>query len=41
MIADVSLQEGVYVAGANREGYHLRGVVPGEHFSARFADLGK
>ena len=39
MIADVSLRQGVYVAGANREGYHLRGVIPGEHFSAQFADL--
>jgi prolyl-tRNA synthetase len=39
MIADVSLREGIYVAGANRMGYHLRGVVPGEHFSARFADI--
>jgi len=39
MIADTSLGEGVFVAGANREGYHLRGVVPGKHFSARFADI--
>jgi len=39
LIADLSLRQGVYVAGANREGYHLRGVVPGEHFSARFADI--
>jgi prolyl-tRNA synthetase len=39
MIADTSLRQGVFVAGANREGYHLRGVVPGEHFSARFADI--
>jgi prolyl-tRNA synthetase len=39
LIADTSLREGVFVAGANREGYHLRGVVPGEHFSARFADI--
>jgi len=39
LIADVSLQQGIYVAGANREGFHLRGVVPGEHFSAQFADI--
>jgi len=39
MIADVSLRQGVFVAGANREGFHLRGVVPGEHFSAKFADI--
>ncbi|HWU39207.1 MAG TPA: YbaK/EbsC family protein, partial [Candidatus Acidoferrum sp.] len=37
--ADNSLRQGVFVAGANREGYHLRGVIPGEHFTARFADL--
>ncbi len=39
MIADISLKEGVFVAGANREGYHLRGVIPGVHFSAQFADI--
>ncbi len=39
LIADISLQTGVFVAGANREGYHLRGVVPGEHFTARYADI--
>jgi len=39
VIADISLRHGVYVAGANREGYHLRGVIPGEHFSANFADI--
>jgi prolyl-tRNA synthetase len=39
LIADASLRRGIYVAGANREGYHLRGVVPGEHFSAQFADI--
>jgi len=39
LIADVSLRQGIFVAGANREGYHLRGVVPGEHFSAKFADI--
>jgi prolyl-tRNA synthetase len=39
LIADASLRQGIYVAGANREGYHLRGVVPGKHFSAHFADI--
>jgi prolyl-tRNA synthetase len=39
MIADISLRQGVYVAGANREGYHLRGVIPGKNFSAQFADI--
>lgn len=39
MIADLSLRKGVFVAGANREGYHLRGVVPGQHFSPRYEDI--
>lgn len=39
LLADEALAEGVYVAGANREGYHVRGVVPGKHFSARYADI--
>ena len=30
---------GSYVAGANREGVHLRGVRPGRDFAARHADL--
>ena len=39
VLADESLRAGAYVAGANRAGYHLRGVVPGRDFSPRFADL--
>ncbi len=39
LLADEVLKEGVYVAGANREGYHLRGVIPGRHFVCRYADL--
>jgi prolyl-tRNA synthetase len=39
IVADEALREGAYVAGANREGFHLRGVVPGRDFEARFADL--
>jgi prolyl-tRNA synthetase len=39
VIADEALREGRYVVGANREGVHLRGVVPGRDFEARFADL--
>jgi prolyl-tRNA synthetase len=38
-IADLCLQEGVYVTGANRAGFHLQGVIPGEHFAAKFADI--
>jgi prolyl-tRNA synthetase len=38
-IADRSLERGVYVTGANRDGWHLRGVEPGRDFEARFADI--
>jgi prolyl-tRNA synthetase len=39
ILADESLREGVYVVGANKEGFHLRGVRPGREFSCGFADL--
>jgi prolyl-tRNA synthetase len=40
VIADEALQAGVYVSGANRDGFHLRGVRPGKDFSAsRYADI--
>jgi len=39
VVADEALREGRYVVGANREGVHLRGVVPGRDFPARFVDL--
>jgi prolyl-tRNA synthetase len=39
VVADEALREGNYVVGANREGFHLRGVVPGRDFQARFVDL--
>jgi prolyl-tRNA synthetase len=39
IVADEALREGSYVVGANRDGVHLRGVVPGRDFQARFADL--
>src|SRR5438128_1073298 len=39
VVADEALAEGVYVTGANREGYHVRGVRPGRDFQARPADL--
>ncbi|MBI4382133.1 MAG: proline--tRNA ligase [candidate division NC10 bacterium] len=38
-IADESLRVGRYVVGANKDGFHLRGVVPGTHFQARWADI--
>ncbi len=39
VIADETLRDGQFVAGANRTGWHLRGVEQGRDFSARFADL--
>lgn len=40
ILADEALREGVYVAGANREGFHLKGARPGVDFTATtFADL--
>jgi prolyl-tRNA synthetase len=38
-IADPSLKEGTYIAGANREGFHLKGVKAGRDFEAEFADI--
>jgi prolyl-tRNA synthetase len=39
VIADETLREGQFVAGANRTGRHLKGVEHGRDFEARFADL--
>ena len=39
VLADAAVGQGVYVTGANRDGYHLRGVEPGRDFTARFADV--
>lgn len=39
IIADESLREGRYTAGANKDGFHLRGVEPGIHFQPRWADI--
>jgi len=39
VIADEVLREGQYVAGANKTGFHLRGVEHGRDFQARFADI--
>jgi prolyl-tRNA synthetase len=39
VIADDTLREGQYVAGANRTGWHLRGVEAGRDYHPRFADL--
>jgi prolyl-tRNA synthetase len=39
IVADLTLQEGQFVAGANKDGFHLRGVEAGRDYEARFADL--
>jgi len=39
VVADETLRQGVYVVGANREGFHIRGVQAGRDFECRFADL--
>jgi prolyl-tRNA synthetase len=39
VIADETLRDGQFVAGANRTGWHLKGVEQGRDFEARFADL--
>jgi prolyl-tRNA synthetase len=39
VVADDALRHGQFVAGANRDGWHLRGVEAGRDFEPRFADL--
>jgi prolyl-tRNA synthetase len=39
VIIDETLREGQFVAGANRTGWHLKGVELGRDFQARIADL--
>src|SRR3954447_6380178 len=39
VVADDLLREGQFVAGANRTGWHLRGVEAGRDFEAQFADI--
>ena len=39
VVADETLRDGQFVAGANRDGWHLRGVQAGRDFEPRFADL--
>jgi prolyl-tRNA synthetase len=39
VVADETLRDGQFVAGANRDGWHLKGVEAGRDFAARFADL--
>jgi prolyl-tRNA synthetase len=39
VVADLALRDGQYVAGANRDGFHLRGVEAGRDFDPEYADL--
>ena len=39
VIADEALLDGQYVAGANEDGWHLRGVQAGRDYEATFADI--
>jgi len=39
VVADETLRQGQFVAGANRDGFHLRGVEAGRDYAPRFADL--
>jgi prolyl-tRNA synthetase len=39
VLADLTLREGQFVAGANRDGFHLRGVQAGRDYEPRFVDL--
>jgi prolyl-tRNA synthetase len=39
ILADNSLKEGVYISGANKAGFHTRGIRPNEHFEAEWHDL--
>jgi prolyl-tRNA synthetase len=39
VIADEAIREGSYVVGANRDGFHLRGVEAGRDFQPQFADI--
>lgn len=38
-IADTSLKEGVYISGANKEGFHTKGIKPYVHFEAEWHDI--
>ena len=39
VIADLTLHDGQFVAGANKDGFHLRGAQAGRDYEPRFADL--
>ena len=39
IVADTSIQEGVYVSGANKQHYHAKGIRPGTDFNAEWHDI--
>jgi prolyl-tRNA synthetase len=39
VIADETLREGEFVTGANKDGFHLKGVAAGRDYEPRFADI--
>src|SRR5579862_4616339 len=39
VVADLMLEEGQFVAGANKDGFHLRGVEAGRDYEPRFVDI--
>ncbi len=38
-IADVSLKDGIYISGANKAGFHTKGIKAGIHFKAEWHDI--
>ncbi len=38
-IADTSLKDGIYVSGANKNGFHTKGIKPDVHFQAEWHDI--
>ncbi|RJQ50610.1 MAG: proline--tRNA ligase [Nitrospiraceae bacterium] len=38
-IADISLKDGIYITGANKEGFHTKGIKPDVHFQAQWHDI--
>ena len=39
IIADAVIKQGIYVTGANKTDYHIKGVIPDVHFKAEWHDL--
>jgi prolyl-tRNA synthetase len=39
IMADKCLKYGIYITGANKAGFHTKGIKPGEHFNAEWHDI--